>query len=193
MKRPVGLFFSVCVWAFVSCNNFSPGKHSKADSLAIINADASSLEALSPAPVSPEDSAWLTTVAAANAAAIKWSELAQQKATSGRLKNFAGMLVSDHIKTGEKLQQLAFIKQLVFTEEMDSAGQKEWDHLNKKSGKDFDEAYMETLLRADAAAATAFSDGSTNLQDPDLKNFADLMLPVIQAHQDSMNNILGKK
>jgi putative membrane protein len=103
------------------------------------------------------------------------------------------MLVSDHIKTGEKLQQLAFIKQLVFTEEMDSAGQKEWDHLNKKSGKDFDEAYMETLLRADAAAATAFSDGSTNLQDPDLKNFADLMLPVIQAHQDSMNNILGKK
>jgi hypothetical protein len=51
MKRPVGLFFSVCVWAFASCNNFSPGKHSKADSLAIINADASSLEALSPAPV----------------------------------------------------------------------------------------------------------------------------------------------
>ena len=67
------------------------------------------------------------------------------------------------------------------------------EDLNKKSGKDFDKAYINLMIDDHKKDVDKFKKGSTDLKDPDLKNFAAETLPVVQMHLDSIQAIGGKK
>lgn len=188
MKESV-LLLCVVVFSFFSCNIFTPNKNSKTGSETMRNADSAALEALAPAPVSFDDSTWFTQAANANASVIALSTLAQQKSTSERIINFATMIVDDHEKENEKLEQLAFIKAINISVIKNDTTQKEWVDLNSKSGKAFDVTYIRYLLNWHSDAKDIFTDGSIHLQDPDLKNFADVMMSRIQVQQDSIISI----
>ena len=65
--------------------------------------------------------------------------------------------------------------------------------MNKKTGKDFDKAYIDDMVAGHRKAVNKFEDGSKHLDDADLKNFATQTLPTLQMHQDSIKAIAGKK
>lgn len=192
MKKSV-LLLSVVVFSFFSCDIFTPDKNSKTGSDKMRNTDSAALEALAPAPVSFDDSTWFTETANANASVIALSTLAQQKSTSERIINFATMIVDENEKEKEKLEQLSFIKKINLPVVTDETALEDWDELNKKSGKEFDEAYISYLLRLQSKVKDVFTNGSINLQDPDLKNFATVTLPHILALQDSIVAIEGNQ
>lgn len=192
MKKSV-LLLSVVVFSFFSCDILTPDKNSKTGNDKMRNADSAALEALAPAPVSFDDSTWFTEAANANASVIALSTLAQQKSTSERIINFATMIVDENEKEKEKLEQLAFIKKINFPVVTDETALQDWDELNKKSGKEFDEAYISYLLSLQSKLKDVFTNGSINLQDPDLKNFATVTLPHILVLQDSIVAIEGNQ
>ena len=199
MKKLLSVLFIGCICAFAACNNGNSSN--SVDSAQNINdstlPDSNSMNngntSMSTAPVSQEDADWSAKVANANMTEIELSKVAQDKATSQRLKDFAGMMVTDHTKAGDQLKQLAAAKNITLPANLDDKSQKKLDNLNKKSGKDFDKAYTDDMLDGHEDAVDAFQKGSNNLQDADLKGFATQTLPVIQMHQDSIKAIAGKK
>lgn len=199
MKKLLSVLFIGCICAFAACN--SGNNSNSVDSAQNINdsmlPDSNSMNndtiSMSTAPVSQEDADWAAKVANANMTEIELSKVAQDKATSQRLKDFAGMMVTDHTKAGDQLKQLAATKNITLPANLDGKSQDMLDKLNKKSGKDFDKAYTDDMLDGHKDAVDAFQKGSNNLQDADLKSFATQTLPTIQMHQDSIKAIAGKK
>ena len=199
MKKLLSVLFIGCICAFAACN--SGNNSNSVDSAQNINdsmlPDSNSMNndttSMSTAPVSQEDADWAAKVANANMTEIELSKVAQDKATSQRLKDFAAMMVTDHTKAGDQLKQLAATKNITLPANLDGKSQDKLDNLNKKSGKDFDKAYTDDMLDGHKDAVDAFQKGSSNLQDADLKNFATQTLPTIQMHQDSIKAIAGKK
>jgi putative membrane protein len=196
MKKLLSILFIGCICAFAACN--SSNNSNSVDSAQNINdsmlPDSNSMDnSMSTGPVSQEDADWAAKVANANMTEVELSKVAQTKATSDRLKNFADMMVNDHTAAGDKLKQLAASKNITLPASLDGDSQKMLDDLNKKSGKDFDKAYTKDMVDGHKDAVDAFQKGSNDLQDADLKNFATQTLPTIQMHRDSINAIAGKK
>ena len=149
--------------------------------------------AMSSTPVSEEDAKWAVEAANGGMTEVELGKLAQQKATTDRLKNFGAMMVSDHGKAGDKLKQIAAEKNIILPANLSDKSQKNIDDLNKKSGKDFDKAYINMMIDDHKKDVDKFKKGSTDVKDSDLKNFASETLPVIQMHLDSIQAIGGKK
>ena len=195
MKKLIGILCIGCVGIFAACNSSSSGTDSM-DSAQNINDSAlpdSNSSAMSSAPAAEEDAKWAVEVGNAGMTEIELSKLAQTKATSQRVKDFANMMVTDHTAASDKLKALAAAKSITLPDKLSDDSLKKLDDLNKKSGKDFDKAYINDMLDGHKNAVDKFQKGSADLQDSDLKNFASQTLATIQMHQDSIKAIAGKK
>ncbi len=204
MKKLFFILFIGGISSFVACNNGNSSQDSvdsaknmndsmTTDSNSMMKSDTSSMNSMSSTPVSKEDADWATDVANSNMTELELSKVAQDKATNDKLKNFASMMVTDHTKAGDALKQIAATKNITLPATLSDKSQKKLDDLNKKTGKDFDKAYSDDMLDGHKSAVNAFTKGSTDLKDADLKGFASQTLPTIQMHQDSIKAIAGKK
>jgi len=195
MKKLMGVLFIGCLGIFAACNSSSTNQDS-VDSAQNINDNMlpdSNSSAMATAPASQEDAQWAIEVANAGMTEVELSKLAQTKAMNPRLKSFADMMVTDHTAASDKLKQLAGTKSIALPGTLSDDSKKKLEDLNKKSGKDFDKAYMNDMLDGHKNAVEKFQKGSADLQDADLKNFASTTLPTLQMHQDSIKAIAGKK
>lgn len=202
MKKVMSLLFAGSLISLVACNSGSSTQDS-VDSAKNVNdsmisnktdsGSSNSMVTTSHDTLTKSDANWVVDVANAGMTEVELSKVAQDKATSDRLKNFANMMVTDHTKAGDQLKQIAATKNLTLPANLSNDSQKELDDLNKKSGKDFDKAYEDDMLAGHRKAVNKFQDGSKNLTDADLKNFATQTLPTLQMHQDSIKAITGKK
>ncbi len=204
MKKLLSILFIGCTLSFVACNNGNSSQDSvdsakdmndsmMNDSNSMNNNDTSTMNSMSATPVSQEDADWATEVANGGMTEVELSKVAQGKAMSERLKSFANMMVTDHGKANDQLKQLAGTKNITLPANLSDDSQKKLDALNKKTGKDFDKAYIDDMLEGHRKAVDKFTKGSTDLKDADLKNFATQTLPTLQMHQDSIKAIAGKK
>ncbi len=61
--------------------------------------------------------------------------------------------------------------------------------MSKKTGSDFDKAYVSKMVDDHKATVSMFEDGSKNIKDADLKGFVDKTLPTIKSHLTEINSI----
>lgn len=139
--------------------------------------------------VDANDAKFVTTAAADGMAEVDAGKLAQQKATSPRVKGFADMMVKDHTKAGDELMALAKKKNIVCPTGPTKEQQDKAADLAKKSGKDFDKAYVDAMVDGHEKAVKLFTDASQNCKDADLKAFATNTLPTLKMHLDSIKAI----
>ena len=90
------------------------------------------------------------------------------------------------------LQGLAAKKQITIPTTLTDNGGDAYDKLMKKTGKDFDKAYINLMLKNHEADIKVFRKESADGKDPDLKIFATSTPPVVQKHIDSAMVITGK-
>ena len=195
MKKLMSIVFIGCMSIFVACNSSSTTEDT-VDSANDVNDSLMSddTSSLTPgAPVTEDDANWAVEAANGGMTEVEMGKLARDKATSQRLKDFGAMMVSDHGKAGDQLKQIAASKNITLPASLSDKSQKELDDLNKKTGKDFDKAYMDMMLDDHKHDVDKFQKGSNDLKDPDLKSFAAQTLPIIQMHLDSIKAISGKK
>jgi putative membrane protein len=67
-------------------------------------------------------------------AEVELGQLAQQKATKAKVKDFGAMMVMDHSKANDEM------------EAFDTDEQKVKDDLSAKTGADFDKAYVSNMI-----------------------------------------------
>jgi len=133
---------------------------------------------------SPSTQDFVTMAANGDMLEIESGKLAEQKASSDQIKQFAKQLVTDHQKTTEELKALVNggkVKAQLPTA-MDSSHQSKLDKLKGLSGADFDKAFDDTQTSAHKDATSLFERYSKGGENTDLKAFAAKHLPTLQHH-----------
>ncbi|MGN6615884.1 MAG: DUF4142 domain-containing protein [Ilyomonas sp.] len=120
---------------------------------------------------------------------VQLGQMAAQKAASQRVKDFGQMMVDDHSKANDQLKALASQHNVQLPTALDNDHQKKVDNLTKKSGADFDKAYMSMMVDDHKKDIGEFQDAAKNTDDQALSNFATTTLPVLQKHLDSAQAI----
>ena len=191
MKK-LSLIAIVCmsVFAFQACNDGSTDAVESANETNEVKQDsAENRTGASNAPVSEADSKFAVEAASGGMMEVQLGELAQQKASSQRVKDFGAMMVRDHSKANDELKSLAGMKNLTLPP---APGEEHMNHiknLTEKSGKEFDKDYMKMMVDDHQDDVDKFEKASNDANDADIKAFASKTLPVLRAHLDSAKAI----
>lgn len=129
------------------------------------------------------DRRFVQSAAEAGMFEVQAGQLAVSKASDPQVKGFAQMLVDQHTQANNELTQIASAKGLELPPAPKHSQRREIDKLNKRNGADFDQHFVrEAGVKAHQQAVKDFEKASKDLQDADLKAFAQKTLPVLQNH-----------
>ena len=134
------------------------------------------------AALSAADKTFATEAAHGGLAEVQLGQLAEQKATSPQIKEFAKRMVTDHTQANEELMQLGKSENLSLPSQLDAKHKTEMDRLSAMSGNAFDAAYMQHMVQDHKQTVSEFQKQAQSGRDPALKSFAQKYLPIIQQH-----------
>ncbi len=175
--------------AFTACNNAPKDAKATADSLNKSKDTTKNAMATGGIAVDPADAKFATAAANGGMAEVGLGKLAASKTTNAQIKEFANMMVTDHGKANDELMAIAKAKNITLPATVDADHQKKMDDLSKKTGKDFDKAYVDAMVDGHKKTLDLMNDEAKNGKDADLKAFAAKTAPVVKMHYDAINKI----
>jgi len=128
------------------------------------------------------DSTFAMKAAQGGMAEVKMGQLAEQKASSPEVKQFAQRMVTDHTKANSELKQAAAQDNITLPTSLDSKDQATYDKLSKLSGSQFDREYMRDQVADHQKDISEFKKEASSGSNPNIKNFASQTLPTLQEH-----------
>jgi putative membrane protein len=195
-KWSLFLMIAASTWAFQSCTNnndavknANEANEEKQDT-ANATRDTAAAAATTPAtttttPVNEADSKFMVEAASGGMMEVQLGQLAQEKAQNQRVKDFGAMMVRDHSKANDELKTLAASKNVTLPAAPGDQQQKHIDNLRKKTGADFDKAYIKMMIDDHKDDIDKFEKTANKGTDPDVKSWASKTLPVLRTHLDS--------
>ncbi len=120
---------------------------------------------------------------------IEVGKLAEQKASSDSVKQFAQSTVGDQTKLTTQLKQIADNEKVNVPDSLDSKQQSHVDKLAKLSGPEFDHAFLKDLTKKQEQDVHDFQLEAQNGSDANVKAFAGKALPTLQQHLDTAKNL----
>jgi putative membrane protein len=190
MQKLSNLCLSASIAFFaISCNNSQSdattdakdSNMTKMDSTGHDTAGAGSTSTI-PASVSKDDATFVVNTADAGMTEVQLGQLAQQKGMAKDVKDYGAMMEKDHTAAGDKLKALAASKNITLPTAISPDMQKNIDDLQKKSGKDFDKAYISMMVDDHKKVISSFEDESKKGTDSDIRAFADSTLHTLRHH-----------
>jgi putative membrane protein len=149
----------------------------------VTGSSATGSAAESKGSVSAADQRFMRDLAQANIAEIEAGKLAQSKSQNDEVKNFAQRMIDDHGKALQDLQQLAQSKGVTLPTRPDAKHLAMAKTLSALSGDQFDRRYMAQGGLADHKRTHQLLQRvQSRATDPDLKQAAAQMLPVVDQH-----------
>lgn len=139
--------------------------------------------------VSHDDARFAVEAANGGMAEVELGKLAQEKAGDQKVKDFGTMMVNDHSKANDQMKTLAAQKGITLPATIGENEQKLKGELSSKSGKDFDKAYIDAMIKDHQDDIKSFKSAISTLRDPDLKNFATNTLPTLKMHLAAIQKI----
>jgi putative membrane protein len=130
----------------------------------------------------PADSDFMMKAAQGGLAEVDMGNMASSKATNADVKKFGDRMVTDHSKANDELKQLASTKGVTLPADVGDEHKKAMDEMSAKSGKDFDKAYMDDMVKDHEKDVAEFEKASKEAKDADLKAWATKTLPTLQGH-----------
>ena len=99
------------------------------------------------------------------------------------------MMVKDHGTANTELMTIAQQKNITLPSTVDAEHKKTMDDLSKKTGSDFDKAYVDAMVSGHKSTLKLMEDESRDGKDAELKTFATKTAPVVQSHLVMINKI----
>jgi putative membrane protein len=143
----------------------------------------------SAAPVDEETADFFVKAADGGMAEVAAGKMAQEKATNPKVKEFAAMMITDHTGANAGLKELAGKKNVTLPDTVSTDHQKQAADLAKKTGKNFDKAYMDMQVKDHEKTVDLFEKHSKNANDPEVKTFIDNTLPKLKTHLDAARTL----
>ena len=120
---------------------------------------------------------------------VQLGKLAAQKSTKPSVQQFGQRMVTDHGKAGQALKGIAAKNGATLPDTMSTSAQREEDRLNKLSGEDFDKEYVSLMVKDHKKDLKEFQHAAKNVENPELKQFAESTSQVIQEHLNMIQDI----
>jgi putative membrane protein len=125
----------------------------------------------------------------ADLAEVQLGQLAEQKASSPEVKQFAERMVTDHTKNDDQLKQVAKQEGVMLPDKLSAKDEATKARLDKLSGKEFDHAYMLDMVRDHTTDVAKFKDESKENLAPAVKNYVDQTLPTLESHLKEAHSV----
>jgi putative membrane protein len=139
--------------------------------------------------LSTEEQLFVKKAAAGGLAEVKLSELADDRASDPKVKDFAKQMVTDHTQANDELKPIAEAGKVPVPTKLQGAHEVAYKRLEKLSGAKFDVAYVQIMVTDHDKTVSAFEDASAKVKDPSLKAFIDKTLPVLRQHKEHIHEI----
>ena len=122
-------------------------------------------------------------------AEVRIGRLAENRATSNAIRDFARRMIEDHRTADRELKSLADSKGLRLARSMGADGQALYNRLSNLSGAAFDNAYVRAMRIDHRKAVNAFEEESRVARDRDLRRWVDNTLPALRGHLQMAQNL----
>jgi len=106
------------------------------------------------------DNSFVQKAAEGGAAEIQMAQLAQTKASSQAVKEFANKLVADHTKANDNLKPIATKDNITWPTGMSAKDQAEYNRLQALSGAEFDRAFVNHEIKGPQGGHQSLPEGS---------------------------------
>ena len=188
MKKLIYLL-AISALAFQACNGGNKDAKESADSLNMAKDSSTNTVATGGIAVDEADAKFTTQAAVGGMAEVELGKLALEKSSNPQVKEFATMMVKDHGMANTELMAIAKQKNITLPSTVDDEHKKKMDDLSKKSGADFDKAYVDAMVSDHKSTLKLMEDESRDGKDADLKAFATKTAPIVQSHLVMINKI----
>lgn len=148
----------------------------------LLTAGAGAALAFGQSQLSSADNNFVMKAAQGGMAEVKLGQLAMDKASSQTVKDFGQRMVTDHTKANDQLKQVAAKDGITLPTSLDAKDQATYDKLSKLSGTQFDREYMRDMVKDHQTDVNEFRKESQSAKNPDVKQFAQQTLPVLEQH-----------
>ena len=199
MKKTTFAFLVLCSsFAILSCNdsndNANDTSNDTANNMNTAGDTANTFNntnagtTVNTTPLNREDSLFVMEAAVGGIMEVESGNLAQQNATSQRVKDFGAMMVADHSKANSELKSLVGSRVMI-PDSLPADKKKHVEQMRKMKGKSFDNHYLNMMVDDHKKTIAKFQKQSQSGADAQLKNWATATLPTLQKHLDSVQAI----
>ncbi|SEG04489.1 putative membrane protein [Bryocella elongata] len=160
--------------------------------LSSVAAAAMLLPACSHAQATDDDKTFLANVSQAGVNEIKLSQLAEEKASDPKVKEFAHKMVVEHTALGKSLQPYADSWGVAPATDLDDSHKDDYKKLSGLSGKDFDKEYIADMVSDHNKAESLFKSEIKDTKDMKFRKTVESGYSHVVAH-DNMAKSLKKQ
>ncbi|WP_051312917.1 DUF4142 domain-containing protein [Sporocytophaga myxococcoides] len=125
-------------------------------------------------------------------AEVEMGKLAVKNAKDKEVKSFAQMMVDEHTKANTELKKIATKQNITVPTSVGEEKTMMMNELKKKTGTEFDKAYIKDMVDSHKKMLDLFQKASTELKDTELKNYAATNIKTIQMHYDKATALESK-
>jgi putative membrane protein len=138
--------------------------------------------------VSKEAADFLVNAYSGGLAEVQLGSVAQTHSSNKDIKAFGAMMVRDHSDQGVRLKAVADSLHVTLPVTISTSQQKMITDLQKRSGKDFDKAYIARMVSDHQQDIDEF-ERQAKKGVPEVSAFANSSLPMLHKHLDSAQNL----
>lgn len=132
------------------------------------------------------DQDYVKQVAQTSQFEVQAAQLAADKIDDPSLKQSAQRIQQDHAKASDELKQIAKSKNMDVPTEMDAQHQRLYDQMKNQGKEELATSFKAQQIQAHKDAIDLNQRASTQLKDPELKEFAQKQVPILQQHLTSL-------
>jgi putative membrane protein len=139
--------------------------------------------------LSMSDRKFVEKAAEGGMAEVDLGKLAEEKASSPQVKQFAERMVNDHTKANDQLKEVAQQEGIQLPDRLSADAVMTKNQLSQLSGPQFDAVYMRDMVKDHKKDVSEFQHESTSATNPEVKQFASETLPTLQSHLQEAEHI----
>lgn len=137
------------------------------------------------------DRQFIVKAAQSDMTEIKTSQLALKRSQNAQVRQYAQMMIQQHTQSSNKLKPIAAQKGVTLPKDLGAENQALLNQLTRLSGARFDQAYMSGQAKAHAKTQALYQKELKQGQEPNVRAFANEVLPIVTAHLDMARNMVA--
>jgi putative membrane protein len=123
---------------------------------------------------------------------VRFSLLAQDKADSNRVRDFAGEMLADRTQASEDLNRAAWHENVSLPTNLAARDEATYERLSMLDAAQFDKTYMQEMVRELADDLEVYHREASSGNDEVMRSYALRTLPALEKHFKEANTVLKK-
>jgi putative membrane protein len=145
-----------------------------------------------PPNATPAEQDFMMKATLSHLSEMDMATLAMQKSQNSDVKDFANMIQSDHSNAIEDLTDLMKDKNVSQPSKLTPEAKGDLEKMTGLSGAEFDREFVNMMVADHQKMVEMFEDQAAIAQNPDVKKYAEDLLPKLQMHLEKAQKLQSK-